>query len=80
MASLGCQVFAFDPTVNHPTEWKPNVKFFPWGIRNSAEASTSQDGDGDGDTTTTQQQLKLIHGHIQFMVMLVWVLCIQCQK
>jgi hypothetical protein len=39
MASLGCSVFAFDPTVNHPNDWKPNVKFFPWGIRNSAAPS-----------------------------------------
>lgn len=35
MATKGCQVFAFDPTQLHPTDWKPNVTFFSWGIRNS---------------------------------------------
>ena len=44
-AAQGCQVFAFDPTVNHSTSWKPNVTFYPWGLRSrdsreSMEASS----------------------------------------
>lgn len=39
MASIGCQVFAFDPTQNHPQQWKPNVTFYSWGIRNSVDTT-----------------------------------------
>lgn len=35
MAKRGCHVFAFDPTVRHPTQWSSNVVFYPWGLRNS---------------------------------------------
>lgn len=35
-AAQGCQVFAFDPTVNHSTAWKPNITFHPWGLRSAA--------------------------------------------
>jgi hypothetical protein len=35
MAQKGCQVFAFDPTQLHSMDWKPNVTFYNWGIRNS---------------------------------------------
>ena len=34
-AAQGCHVFAFDPTVNHPTAWKENVTFHPWGLRSA---------------------------------------------
>ena len=34
-AAQGCQVFAFDPTVNHPTNWMENVTFHPWGLRSA---------------------------------------------
>ena len=39
MAKRGCNVFAFDPTVDHPKHWKNNVIFHPWGIRNGANAT-----------------------------------------
>ena len=39
MASIGCQVFAFDPTQNHPQQWKTNVTFYSWGIRNSVDTT-----------------------------------------
>eukprot|EP00980_Cylindrotheca_fusiformis_P028355 scaffold22593_cov145-Cylindrotheca_fusiformis.AAC.4 len=37
MAQKGCQVFAFDPTQQHPLAWKPNISFYSWGIRNSQD-------------------------------------------
>ena len=37
MAQRGCQVIAMDPTVKHPTNWMPNVKFYPWGLANRAQ-------------------------------------------
>lgn len=37
MAQRGCQVFAMDPTVKHPTNWMPNVQFYPWGLANRAK-------------------------------------------
>ena len=38
-AGQGCSVFAFDPTVNHPREWRPNITFYPWGLASSDDAS-----------------------------------------
>jgi hypothetical protein len=40
MAQKGCQVFAFDPTQVHSMDWKPNVTFYNWGIRNSHDTRT----------------------------------------
>lgn len=36
-STQGCQVYAFDPTVSHPTNWLPNVTFHPWGLRSTTE-------------------------------------------
>ena len=38
-ASQGCQVFAFDPTVTHPTDWKPGITFHPWGLPLSSDST-----------------------------------------
>jgi len=43
MAQLGCQVFAMDPTVQHPTNWMPRVTFYPWGLANTASSSITDD-------------------------------------
>ena len=42
-SSVGCHVYAFDPTVKHPLHWRPNVTFHPWGLR-STESSDGEVG------------------------------------
>ena len=32
MDQAGCQVFAFDPAQQHPEDYKPNTKFYPYGL------------------------------------------------
>ena len=44
-ASSGCQVFAFDPTVNHSVgmhKWMRNVSFHPWGLQSTARHSSDE--------------------------------------
>lgn len=42
-ASQGCHVFAFDPTVEHPREWKPNITFFPWGLLSGGDDAAHEE-------------------------------------
>ena len=42
-ARRGCRVFAFDPTVSHPRDWRANVTFFPWGLRSAGPSAGNMD-------------------------------------